>query len=427
MTKNLKNSIIPLAAASLFWLNTAVVWANPVDLTLADSVAAALQNNPSVKMAEADKEKARWNIKGAEGAKLPSLSLGSSYTETGGGQSGTENGSWGNSLRMNWQLYSGDRVESQVNQAELGLQVADLGLDKSKQQLRLDTTVAYYTVLQARNTVRVSEETVENMRQHLTNVRAKYEAGTVAKSDVLRSEVELANGQQNLTKAQNAMDLAFVNLNNLMGMAQDTELSLKDDLSEAADTRTLEECIQQAIANRPEIKQANANISIAREGTDIARSGNLPSVNLNGSTSWNDSLVPDSGDNHWSVGLSASWNIFDGGVTRANIRSADTTLDKSREQARQTSDSVQMEVRQAYLSEQEAAKRIETTKTAVAKAEEDFNIAEVKYNAGAGTNIEVIDAQLALNQAKINYTQALYDYNTGKAKLDKAVGVSTDA
>ncbi|MEM5769066.1 MAG: TolC family protein, partial [Bacillota bacterium] len=92
------------------------------------------------------------------------------------------------------------------------------------------------------------------------------------------------------------------------------------------------------------------------------------------------------------------------------------------EQARQTRDNVETEVRQTYLSVREAYKRIDTTKTAVAKAEEDVNISQVKYNAGAGTNIEVMDAQLALTQAKINYIQALYDFNVSKAKLDKAAG-----
>jgi TolC family type I secretion outer membrane protein len=422
MSKNWKKSMAPLAAASLFLLNTAVAWAAPVDVTLADSIAAALQNNPSIKIADADKEKAKWNISEAKGAKLPGLSLGSSFTESGGGPgSSSTSDSWANSVRLNWQLYSGGRVENQISQSELGLKIADLGTDKAKQQLRLDTTVAYYTVLQARNSVQVNQETVASLRQHLANVQAKYQVGTVAKSDVLRSEVELANAEQNLTKVQNSLDLAVVGLNNLMGFAQDTELALKDELLETADTRTLEECIREALADRPEIKQAEAGITVAQKGIDIARSNNRPSVNLSGSNGWNDSLVPDNGDSHWSASLSASWNLFDGGVTKARVNAADAALQKSNEQARQIRDSVQTEVRQAYLSVQEAAKRIETTKTAVVKAEEDLNISQVKYYAGAGTNIEVIDAQLALTQAKTNYTQALYDYNVGKAKLDRAV------
>lgn len=423
MSKKWKKSMIPMAAAGLLLLSVTAVWANPVDITLSESVALALKNNPSIKIANADKEKAKWSITEAEGAKLPSLSLGSSYSESGGAQGNAGNGSWANSVRLNWQLYSGGRTESQISQAELGLKIADLGTEKTKQQVQLDTTTAYYNVLQARNSVQVSRDTVANLRQHLVNVQAKYQAGAVAKSDLLRSEVELANAEQNLTKAQNALDLAVVSLNNLMGLQQDTELALQDALSETADSRTLEECIESALAKRPEIKQVDANIAIAEESMDIARSSRLPSVNLSGSSSWNDSLVPESSKNHWSANLSASWNLFDGGVTKAKVQAADTGVQKAKEQARQTSDNVQTEVRQAYLSMQEAAKRIETTKSAVAKGEEDLTISQAKYNAGMGTNIEVIDAQLALTQAKNNFTQALYDYNVGKAKLDKAIGV----
>lgn len=424
MSRKWQKSMIPLLTAGLFLLNSAVIWAAPVEMRLADSITAALQNNPSIKMAAADKDKAKWNVTEAEGARMPSLSLGSSYTENGGGQGGAGNDSWANSVRLNWQLYSGGRVEGQIDQAELALKIADFGMDKVKQQMRLDTTIAYYNVLQARNSVKVSQETVASLHQHLTNVQAKFEVGAVAKSDVLRSEVELANAEQNLTKTQNSQALAVVDLNNLMGFAQDTELLLKDELSEAGENTTLEECIQLALANRPEIKQASANVAIAEESRDIAKSSRLPSVNLSGSNSWNDSLVPANGDGRWSVGLSANWNIFDGNITNAKIRAADAALQKSDEQARQSRDSVEMEVRQAYLSMKEAAQRIETTKVAAVKAEEDLNIAMVKYNAGAGTNIEVMDAQLALTQAKTNYTQALYDYNVGKAKLDRAIGTA---
>jgi len=98
-------------------------------------------------------------------------------------------------------------------------------------------------------------------------------------------------------------------------------------------------------------------------------------------------------------------------------------MKKQTEQARQSRDSVQLEVRQAFLNMKEAEKRIETSKVAVDKAEEDFKIAQVRYSAGVGTNLDVIDAQLALTQAKTNNIQALYDYNTSKAKLDKAMGI----
>lgn len=118
----------------------------------------------------------------------------------------------------------------------------------------------------------------------------------------------------------------------------------------------------------------------------------------------------------------ANWNIFDSGVTGAKVKQAESSLNKAREQAVETGNSVELEVRQADLSMKEAEKRIGATQVAVDKAKEDLKIAQTKYYAGAGTNLDVIDAQLALVQAGTNYTEALYDYNTNQAKLQKAIG-----
>ena len=120
----------------------------------------------------------------------------------------------------------------------------------------------------------------------------------------------------------------------------------------------------------------------------------------------------------------ADMNLFDGNVTKAKVRQAEASLTKSVEQANQKQDVIQLEVRQAYLNMLEAEKRITTSKVTVDKGQEDFKIAQVRYSAGVGTNLDVIDSQLALTQAKTNYIQAMYDYNTSRAKLDKAMGIA---
>lgn len=200
------------------------------------------------------------------------------------------------------------------------------------------------------------------------------------------------------------------------------EISLRDELKYQAEAKTLEEAIALAKQHRPEIAQAKLNIDSAMKGIRIAESGKQPSVSLSASTGWDDELLP-KGDN-WSVGVSASWNIFDAGVTKAKINQAETALNKAKLQAEQVGDSVEQEVRQSYLSMREAEKRLATTEVAVNKAKEDLYIAQEKYKIGSGINMDVIDAQLALTQAKTNHVQALYDYNINKAKLDKAIGLN---
>lgn len=420
--KSVRNSA-KLIAAVLVMLNASVAFAAPVELSLSDSVALALKNNPSIKMAQSDKDKSQWSVSEAQAGRMPTVSLGNSYSLKDHNPAGTDDLS--GSLRMNWQLYSGGRVEGQIDQAKRGVGVADLGVEKTKQRLKLDTTTAYFTILQTKNLVEVNQQSVSNLQEHLNSVQAKYDVGVVAKSDVLRAEVELANAQQNLIKAQNNYDLAVAGLLNTMTIDPGTELALTDTLNYNKYDKTLDDSLQ-AAQTRPDVAQAEENVKISETAVKMAKSGKLPSVSLSASNGWNGSVLPGSGDDDWSVGLSASWSIFDAGSTSAKVKQADASLDKAKEQLVQVKNSAALEVRQNYLSMQEAEKRIDTNKVAVGKAEEDLVIAREKYNAGVGTNLDVIDAQLALTQAKTNEIQALFDYNVNVAKIDKAIGLKAE-
>lgn len=404
--------------AGLIFLQHTFAFAAPIELSLQDSIDYALKNNPSIQIASEDKRKSEFSVGETKAGKMPTVSLGSGYTYQG--NSGDD--SFSNSLRMNWPLYSGGRTEAQIAQAELGVRTADLNVEKSKQQLILDATSGYYSVLEAKNMRAVNEESVNNLKAHLNIVQAKYQEGVAAKSEVLRAEVEVANANQNLIKAQNQYDLAVSNLLTTMNMDAGSELELKGELAYQADTRTLEEAISLAKQNRPEIIQAQVGIESAQKGIEIAESNKRPTVSLSASTGWNDQLLPTDNTN-WSVGASASWNVFDAGVTKSKVNQAESSLAKAKLQAEQTTDSIEQEVRQSYLNMKEAEKRLTTTEVTVNKANEDLYIALETYRAGVNTNLDVFDAQLALTQAKTNHVQALYDYNVNKAKLDKAIGV----
>ncbi len=169
--------------------------------------------------------------------------------------------------------------------------------------------------------------------------------------------------------------------------------------------------------------QAQANIAIAKDQIKIARSGSLPTLDFNGNNGWEARNFPGAKNSNWLVSLNLGLNVFDSGLTRSQVKQAEYGVTTAQETARQTRDNIALEVRTAFLSMKEAEKRIDTSKVAVDQAEENFRIAEVRYTSGVGTNLDVVDAELALTQAKTNYIQALYDYNTSKAQLDKAMGI----
>lgn len=423
-TKKWKKHLSAVVAGSFFVLSTAAAFAAPIELTLDESIAMALNNNSAIKIAASDREKAAWSVDTAKAKKLPTLTydFAGSYSEPASTAT-KSNEAYSNSLTLTMPLYTGGTVEGNIDKAKIGVQSADLTLDKTKQQIKLDATSGYYSILQTRNLVKVAQDSVDSLAEHLKNVQAQYNVGTVAKSDVLRSEVELANAQQSLIKAQNAYDLAVSSFNNVVGLPLDSELTIKDELKYKKFELSLEDSIKYAMDNRPEVTIANLGIDAAKKDIQIAKAGRLPTVGATASTGWSDTKLPGTENDKWSVGVKASWNVFDSGLTSSQIKQADVSVDKAIEQLRQTKDSVQLDVRNAYLSMKEAEKRIDTSQVAVDKAQEDFKIAQVRYGAGVGTNLDVMDAQVALTQAKTNYIQALYDYNTSKAQLEKAMGV----
>jgi outer membrane protein TolC len=385
-----------------------------------------------MKIAQTSKEKSAWTLKQARSGNGVSLDLSRADMRSDAPPSGAlslaalppYNYST-TALTATLPLYTGGKVENTIDQAKLGMKIADFNISATQQQLKLNTTTAYFGVLEARNLLEIAKQSVTDFTAHLHNVQDLYTQGTVALSDVLQTKVRLANAEDGLVKAQNAYNLAVYNLNNIMGLPLHTDINLKENLQYVQEPLSQDECVAYALAHRPEMAAAQANIDIAKDQIKIAKSDRLPTIALSASTGWADfNNFPNLNNNTWSLGLSAQFNIFDSGRTDSLISQAQSTTAITREQARQIRDNISLEVSGAYLSMKEAAKRIDTNKVAVEQAETDFKLDKERYGAGIDTNLDVIDAELALAQARTNYIQALYDLNTAKAQLDKAMGIT---
>ena len=243
----------------------------------------------------------------------------------------------------------------------------------------------------------------------------------------MRSQTELANAQQSLVTAENNYDLSMSSLNNIIGLPIQTKLNIKDELKYIKYDLNFEECVDTAMANRPDGVAAIKAVEQAQANVDVAKAGNLPQVEAYTSyTIDGDDAFKDNFGEQAQVGVRANWNIFDNNVTKAQVKQAESALYKAQENAQYVREGIQLEVHQAYLSLLAAEKNIKTTSVAVNQATEDYQIAQVRYSAGVGTNIDVMDASVALTTAKTNYVQALYDYNISKAQLDKAMGMPVD-
>ena len=308
-------------------------------------------------------------------------------------------------------------------QAKARYQSGVLGEELAFITLKQNVSSAYYTLLAAIDSQQVCEQSVAALQDHLKNVQAQYDVGVVAKVDLLRSEVELTSAQQDLIKAENRHSIAEARLNNIMGIAQDTKLSPVEELKYTIYEETLDNCISHAMLHRLDLQQSRLQVKAAEAALNAEKAGWAPSVTGSVSNSWRNGSWPGNDNSTWSTGFTVGMNVFDSGVTKSRVAAAKANLMTAKESYRQDTDNVELDVRNCYNTLREAEKRISTTQVAVSKAEEDYHIAQVRYEAGVGTNTDVLDAQVALVQARNNFNSSLYDYNLAKVALDTAIGI----
>ena len=395
----------------------------PIDLQTA--IAKAFASHADIKIAEysLDASRARYNaVRERFG---PSISvthdLGRSRfwdddLNAGGGTSYT------NRASLSMPIFNVGLLASE-KKAKAGYQSSVLSEELAFIQLKQITTNAYYSLLAAKDAQQVCEQSVSTLEDHLKNVQAQYDVGVVAKVDLLRSEVELTGAQQDLILAENSYNVAEATLNNIMGIPQDTKLKPMEELGYAAFEKELPFCIDYANLHRLDLQQYALQVKAAEADLNSAKADWTPTVGGSLGNNWSDGHWPGDKNSRWSAGITVNMTVFDSGVTKSNVAAAKANLMVAKESYRQFTDQVQLEVRKNYFNLREAEKRISTTQVAVAKAEEDYHIAQVRYEAGVGTNTDVLDAQVALTRARNNFNTALYDYNTSRSALQTAMGI----
>lgn len=396
--------------------------------TLEECVQLALDNNKQIKAADRGAQVAKWNLEKAKGAENVTVDL-SHTTQKIGGEfwkvyyiENDPSNYFINTLSASVPIYTGGRIENTIKQAKLGSEVSDLQLLNVKQEVKYRTTQAYFAILACQNMQQVKMDAVAQLTEHLHNVQAQFNVGTVTKADVLRSEVALANAKQSLVTAENDTKLAISTLNKIMGNPIQQEVKIADILSYEPMDYQLDDCIFYAMQHRPDLLATQKVVEQSEAGIKIAAAAKKPDITMSASYGTYDTKFDEFDTKQWLVGVTAHMNIFDGNVTKAGVNAAKEMMEQAKQQEDDAVANVEFDVQQAYLNMTKSARNIETNKIAVDKATEDFMLAGMRYSVNLGTNLDVVDAQVALTAAKTAYIESLYDYNISKAALDKAIG-----
>ena len=393
------------------------------DLSLQEAINLALAQNTGLKITQKGEDTAKYALEQAKGNNGVSVGLSDSLSTSKTKDADRQDSNTA-SISGKLPLYSGGKNQANIKKAKIGVESASLTTQRAQEDLKLSVIKAYYDALESKKTVGVRQETVDKYQEHYTNVSQLYAAGSKAKIDVIRSQVELSDARQNLIKAENSYEVDLAELRNYLNIDRSEPLNLTTDFSYLAFDKDMGACLDYAYANRKDLQVDKNNLAQQEQAIKAAKADYLPSLNLSVGLSDSQRFHPSSENSHTaSVALGLDWNIFDSGVTRAQVKSAETERDIAKLTYQKDKESIDLAVREAYYNMREAEKRFNSTQDAVHQAEEDAFIAREKYRAGEGLMLDIIDAQEALSTAKLNHISAQYDYARYKATVENAMGV----
>jgi outer membrane protein len=325
-------------------------------------------------------------------------------------------------------IFRGFTLINQYKIASLGLDIADLRDKLTRQDIILDAKNAYYSILKTQKLVNVSEDTVRQITAQKDVAENMYQVGMSPLNDLLQSQVQLANAQQELITAENNLAVAQAQFNTLLRRPVNTPVDVVDILDYQPFDHDIDYCLAEAEKKRLEIQVSDLEVQIAERDYKLSQSNYYPSISLTGNfarrgTDWDvDGGLGISDSEFWDVRATATWNFWEWGRTMYGVKEKLSRLAQAKSRKDEVLDRIALEVKQAYIRTKESEKNITTVEKAIEQAKENLRITEERYQEQVSTTTDVLVAQTLLTQTMTNYYNALYDFKIAKAFLYRAIG-----
>lgn len=331
-------------------------------------------------------------------------------------------------LSLQQPLFTGWRLQSVVDNAEYGANAAHEDFDRDKSQLIYDIKAAYWNLYRAKEVSRLADENVQQISLHLTDIENMFNQGVATTNDVLKVKVQLSNARLLQSDAHKSVVVATMSLNLITGQPLDGELSLTSTLtSTTKEFPAVKALVQQAMADRPEVKSTQWRVKAAESGVTAAHGSWFPQIALTGNYYYsrpNQRIFPavDAFKDSWDVGITFQLDLWNNLTSVHQSDAASAQYQQMKDAEASLRDAITLEVTRSYLDFQEAREKIQLSELAVEQADENLRVNQDKFRTGLSTNTDLLDAELASLQAKIQHTQALVEFELAEAMLEKAAG-----
>jgi outer membrane protein len=319
-------------------------------------------------------------------------------------------------------VYNGGREHLGLNMAEIGQTASQESYESTRQRVLFTVTRTFYDAALPKAVLVIARETVQIAEADVKQIQSRYQGGTTVKSDLLQAQVRLAALREESIRADQAVRVAAVALRNAIGLDEPVHV-VGSLMPEAGEARDLDSTVIDALQSRPDYRMLAAERRRAEVGSRLAKSAYLPNLNIQAGYELNNTAPFSSNGSNNYVALGVlSVNLFNGFGDSAQVRKARAQEEKARELLDAKRREIEVEVVDAYYGLAAARERLIVSESAVAQAEESLRILGNRYNSGIAPVIDLLTAELSLNQAKQNRMRAMYDERMGDARLQLASG-----
>lgn len=325
-------------------------------------------------------------------------------------------------------IFAGGRIISQIRAADFTRDSSYYAFRNAIDQVVSTTRQQFYQVLLNRDLIEVQEESVKLLKSQLQDQQNRFEAGTVPRFNVLQAQVALSNQYPNLIAAQNNYRISQLQLAKTLGLDFDPIRGDGAPLEAIGELRyeprhiPVAQAIEMAKGRRPFLKQQKAIVLSNAEQVRVARAGFFPQINATGGSEVRSSAFSDNPrdvSSGYILGATGTWAIWDWGATYGAMKQARAVLEESKITLDDAGRQVELEVQQQDSNLKQSNDLIRATEQSVGQADEALRLASARLSAGAGTQLEVLDARVQLTLARSNRLQALFTYNVAVAEFDR--------
>ncbi len=406
-------------------------------MSINDGLRLALLQNGSLLKSESELEAAHGIAIQTRAITLPTVRGSAGYLHTEAVEDSPYGGpsqprdQWVGGIRVVQSIYEGGRLRSARRTATLTREQALLKYQTIVADTILGVRTAYYDALLAEQQIAVQEASVKLLLEQLNNSKKRFEAGAVPRFELLRSEVEVANARPRLSRARNAHRTAKNNLAVLVGydipatIREDIPMTLTDRLEATPLQLDLPVALAQAIAGRPELGALRKEQALRQEAVIVAQATGKPSLGVFAGYGANNSQFRHDFSRAVSgpiAGLELHWDLWDGHLTKGKVMEARALQRRAGADLDEQVRKVELEVRTAYSSFLEAREVLDAQAKVLEQADESLRLAGSRYEAGTSTQLDVLNAQTSLTEARSIQAQALHDYAIARARLERAIG-----